>query len=220
MLFEKTARWFERSAASLLGNLPCGLGCSGCCVGLFSVTILDRQEIQRGFRSLPEEPLKRIERTAAEQVAALRVTAPRLNTNCFIDKWAEEEIDRLVQRFERWPCPALEPDGSCGLYEFRPLVCRSMGVPEDDGVLVNGACAVQTTVPLIRLSKIFRDEENHLAGMEAVEIEALRLRAGFIGEELFLPYAFIRDPDVRELESGLSHCEFPTVVERCRHDAR
>ncbi len=155
------------------------------------MTILDRQEIQRGLRRLPEEHRKRIERTAVEQVTALTVAAPQLSTNRFIDQWREEDIDPVIERFETWPCPALEPDGTCGLYEFRPLVCRSMGVPQDDGVLVSGACAVQTAVPLIRLSKVFREEENRLAGVEAEEIEALQHRPGSEGEELFLPYAFI-----------------------------
>ncbi|HWG95473.1 MAG TPA: hypothetical protein VN647_00195 [Nitrospira sp.] len=45
--------------------------------------------------------------------------------------------------------------------------------------------------------------------MEAVEIEALRLQAGIMGEELFLPYAFIRDPDVGELEFGLGQRRIP-----------
>lgn len=192
-LFEKTARWFERSQASLLGNLPCSQGCSGCCVGLFSVTILDGQEIHRGLRTLSDEHRTRIERTAVEQVAALTVAAPKLSTNRFIDQWSEEDIDRVIERFEAWPCPALEPDGTCGLYEFRPLVCRSMGVPQDDGVCVSGACAVQTAVPLIRISKAIREEENHLAGIEAGEIEALRLREGIEGEEVFLPFAFLPD---------------------------
>jgi len=218
-LFDKTARWFERVNTFLLESLPCTQGCSGCCVGLFPVTILDQQEIQRGLRRLPDVQRKRIERTAAEQVTALTVAAPQLNTNRFIDQWVEEDIDQVIERFEAWPCPALELDGTCGLYEFRPLVCRSMGVPQDDGVLVNGACAVQTAVPLIRPSKVFREEENHLAGMEAVEIEALRLQAGILGEELFLPYAFIRDSDVGELEPGLGS-EFPTAVARYAHDAR
>ena len=196
-LFEKTARWFHRANAALLGNLPCTQGCSGCCVGLFPVTILDRQEIQRGLQTLPGEHRKRIERTAAEQVTALTVAVPQLNENRFIDQWPEEDIDRVIERFETWPCPALEQDGSCGLYEFRPLVCRSMGVPPDDGVCVSGACPVQTAVPLIRLSKAICQEENHLAGMEAEEIEVLRHHEGTEGEELFLPYAFLPDTVVR-----------------------
>ncbi len=206
--------------ASLLESLPCTKGCSGCCVGLFPVTILDRQEIQRGLRRLSDEQRKRIEQTAAEQVTALTAAAPRLSTNRFIGQWTDEDIDRVIERFETSPCPALEPDGTCSLYEFRPLVCRSMGVPQDDGVHVSGACAVQTAVPLIRLSKIFREEENHLAGMEAEEIEALRHRPGIEGEELFLPYAFIQDPEVGELGSGSSSGESTTAAERHAHNAR
>ena len=189
-LFGKTARWFERSKASLLGNLPCSEGCSGCCIGLFPVTILDRQEIQRGLPSLPEAQRKRIERIAEEQVTALTVAAPQLRMNSFIDEWADGDIDRVIERFGTWPCPALEPDGTCGLYEFRPLTCRSMGIPEDDGVHVSGACAVQTAVPLIRISKVLREEENHLSAIEAKELEVLRHRQGVDGEELLLPFAF------------------------------
>lgn len=161
------------------------------------MTILDRQALQRGLRTLPDEHRNRIERTAAEQVTALTAAAPQLNTNRFIDQWSEEESQQLTERFDTWPCPALEQDGSCGLYEFRPLVCRSMGVPQDDGGCVSGACAVQMAVPLIRLSKTIREEENHLAGMEAAEIEALRCHEGAEGEELFLPYAFLPDAGAR-----------------------
>jgi len=192
-LFEKTARWFHRANAALLGTLPCTQGCSHCCIGLFPVTILDRREIQRGLRTIPDEQRKRIERTAAEQVTTLREAVPHLSMNRFIDQWSEEDIDRVIERFETWSCPALEQDGSCGLYEFRPLVCRSMGVPQDDGVCVSGACAVQTAVPLIRLSKTIREEEHHLAGMEAAEIEVLRHHEGAEGEELLLPFAFVAD---------------------------
>lgn len=192
-LFEKTAQWFDRANAALLGNLPCTQGCTYCCIGLFSVTIFDRQEIQRGLRTLPAERRERIEWAAGEQVTALTGAAPQLNRNPFIDRWPEEDIDRLSERFGAWPCPALEQDGRCGLYEFRPLVCRSMGVPLDGGGCVSGACAVQTAVPLIRLSKAIREEENHLARMEAEELETLRHRQGAEGEELFLPYAFLPD---------------------------
>lgn len=161
------------------------------------MTILDRQELQRGLRTLPDEQRKRIERIAAEQITVLTAAAPSLNTNRFIDQWPEDMNEQFIERFDAWPCPALEQDGRCGLYEFRPLVCRSMGVPPDDGDSVSGACAVQTAVPLIRLSKAIREEENHLAGIEAEAIEALRLHAGAEGEELFLPYAFVSDTEAR-----------------------
>jgi hypothetical protein len=56
--------------------------------------------------------------------------------------------------------------------------------------------------------------------MEAAEIEALRYRAGIAGEELFLPYAFIRDPEARELGAGSSSGESTIAAERHAHNAR
>ncbi|NJN69211.1 MAG: hypothetical protein HC801_02145, partial [Nitrospira sp.] len=121
-LFEKTARWFERAKASLFDNLPCRQGCSHCCVGLFSVTLLDRQEIQRGLQSLPSTDRKRIEDKAQEQAGQLRVAVPQLTANPFVDQWPDEELDGIMERFDALPCPALESDGRCGVYEYRPLV--------------------------------------------------------------------------------------------------
>jgi Fe-S-cluster containining protein len=196
-LFEKTTQWFDRANAALLGHLPCTEGCSHCCIGLFFVTILDRQQIQQGLRTLPDESRKRIERNAAEQVTALTTAESALHTSPFIDHWPEARVDRLIEQFDTWPCPALEQDGACGLYAFRPLVCRSMGVPSDDGVCVSGACVVQTAVPLIRLSKTIREDENRLARMEGEAIEMLRRQQRAEGEEMFLPYAFLSDLDNR-----------------------
>ena len=194
-LFQNTSQWFDRAGAALLGTLPCRQGCSHCCMGLFPVTLLDKREIQRGLRSLPDEHRMRIEEKAREQVSTLAVAAPALITNHFIDRWPDGEIDRLIERFDALPCPALERDGSCGLYDFRPLVCRSMGIPTDDGERVHGACAVQTAVPLIRLSNALREQESRLVEREAEELGTLRDRLGAEGEELLLPYAFLPESE-------------------------
>lgn len=130
---------------------------------------------------------------AGEQVNQLRAAEPRLMTSAFVDHWSDEEMDGVTGRFDSLPCPALESDGRCGLYEFRPLVCRSMGIPTDDGRKVWGACAVQTSVPLIRLSKSLREEEHVLAGVEAQQLAHLRMTLDGQGEELLLPYAFLSE---------------------------
>ena len=130
---------------------------------------------------------------ARELVNQLCIVEPRLMTSPFVDHWSDDEMDRLTTRFDSLPCPALEPDGRCGLYEFRPLVCRSMGIPSDDGLTVSGACAVQTSVPLIRLSKSLRGEEDLLARIEAQQLTNLRMTLDVQGEELLLPYAFLSE---------------------------
>lgn len=139
------------------------------------------------------EHRKKVEAKAQEQVSQLRVAAPCLMANPFVDRWPDEEMDTLVQRFDALPCPALESDGRCGVYEYRPLVCRSMGLPMDSDGVVSGACIIQTSVPLIRLSNALREEENLLAGREAEELAAVCHQNGAQGGEVLLPYAFLAD---------------------------
>ena len=192
-LFEKTARWFDRAKAALLGNLPCCQGCSHCCVGVFPVTLLDRQEIQRGLRTLSLEQRLAIQQNAIRQIRILSDSAPRLTENMFIDHWPDRDIDHIVDQFGTLPCPALQVDGSCSLYAFRPLACRSMGIPSETDGVTRGACAIQTAIPLIRLSRTLREEENILAGIEATQLASLRREHHAEGEELLLPFAFPSD---------------------------
>ena len=190
-LFDKTAHWFDRAKAALIGNLPCRQGCSRCCVGLFPVTILDQQEIQRGLCSLPDDRRRAIEEKASQQVSLISASAPQLAHNRFIDHWTDRDVDTLVERYSELPCPALAQDGSCSIYNFRPLTCRSMGIPSDVDGVVHGACTIQTSVPLIRLSSPLRHEEDLLAKAEAEQLALLRHQISTPGEEVLLPYAFL-----------------------------
>ncbi|OQW44344.1 MAG: hypothetical protein A4C66_07905 [Nitrospira sp. HN-bin3] len=190
-LFQQTAQWFERAHAALLGELPCRRGCFHCCVGIFPVTVLDQQVIRFGLSKLPDSQRERIMDTAEDQVRQLTAGVPQLLSNRFMDHWPEQDCEQVIQQFSAWPCPALESDGGCAIYQFRPLVCRSMGIPQEDSGLVDGACTVQTAVPLIRLSRTIREEENRLAAREAEQLETLRDQQGAAGEEMLLPFAFM-----------------------------
>jgi Fe-S-cluster containining protein len=116
---------------------------------------------------------------------------PQLTQTDLLDSWSDQEIERLVTEFHDHPCPALEADGRCGLYDHRPLACRSMGIPTEDRGLAHGACEVQTFVPILRLSSAFREEEDLLAQEEAGFLETHRRATGSTGEEVFLPYGFL-----------------------------
>jgi len=190
-LFEKTARWFDHARAALLDELPCSKGCSHCCVGIFPVTVLDCQEIQRGLRMLSSEDRQGIVQRAIEQIRLIETSAPQLAHNHFIDGWQDRDTDTLVEQYRQLPCAALRTDGSCGVYAFRPLTCRSMGIPPEVDGLVYGACAVQTSVPIVRLSQSLRQEDDALVSEEAERLACLRDRDRIEGEELLLPYAFV-----------------------------
>jgi Fe-S-cluster containining protein len=116
---------------------------------------------------------------------------PQLTHTDLLDNWSDQDIDRLVTEFHHHPCPALETDGRCGIYHHRPLACRSMGIPTEDGGLVHGACEVQTFIPILRLPTAFREQEHRLAQEEAASLDALRRATGSTGEEVLLPYGFL-----------------------------
>ena len=190
-LYHKTDHWFQRATAALLGEVPCRLGCTSCCIGPFPITLLDVHILQQGLADLSPDHRHRIEQRAIEHTAAMEATFPQLTRTDLLDTWSDQEIDRLVTEFHDQPCPALEADGRCGVYDHRPLVCRSMGIPTEDRGLTHGACEVQTFIPILRLPSSFREEEDHLAQEETVALETLRQNTGSIGEEVFLPYGFL-----------------------------
>jgi len=190
-LYQKTDHWFQRATAALLGEIPCRLGCTSCCIGPFPITLLDVHTLQQGLAGLQPDHRHRIEQRAIEQTAALEAAFPQLTRTDLLDNWSDQEIDRLVKEFHHQPCPALEADGRCGLYHYRPLVCRSMGIPTEDRGLAHGACEVQTFIPILRLPSAFREEEDRLAQEEAASLETLRRATGSTGDEVFLPYGFL-----------------------------
>lgn len=201
-LFEKTSLWFQRAKTALLDQIPCAQGCSHCCRGIFPVTILDWNEIQRGLRTLQPTQRRTILQRARAQVKMMERAAPRLARTWFIDQWADGDVDALAERFADLNCPALQSDGSCGIYAFRPLTCRSMGIPRDTGEIVEGACAIQTAIPLVRLPRSFREEEDRLINEEAEHLAQLHNLDLAQGEELFLPYAFLPDKAEGEEVTG------------------
>ena len=189
-LARKTDDWFHRANAALLSQVPCHASCAHCCIGVFPITRLDVRLLQEGLAHLPKEQQERVTGRAAHQVARLEAADPRLTTSSSLDGWSDGEIDRMVNTFHDVPCPALDDNGLCSLYAYRPLTCRSMGIPMREGATVNGACAVQTFVPIVRLPASFTAEEQVLADRESAEL-AMLPEVATDGEELLLPYGFV-----------------------------
>lgn len=166
------------------------------------MTLLDQQVLQQGLRSLPLYQRQAIQEAAARQAADISSAARELAGNPFIDQWPDPAIDHLVEEYRHLPCPALQADGSCGVYPFRPLTCRSMGIPTETDGTTHGACDVQTCVPLVQVSRCLREEEDRLANQEAEELAALRHTITTAGEELFLPFAFLPLPAERNKQTA------------------
>lgn len=190
-LFQQASHWFRRARASLLGAIPCGQGCCQCCIGIFPITRLDALELQRGLATLPPARKDTIVTQAREQIASIEAAYPALQSKPGLDSWADTTIDDMVEHCANLPCPALAADGSCSLYAFRPITCRTMGIPGESDGMVHGACTVQTAVPIIRLSPSLRMDSDRLAEDEAVALSILHRVQPEAGDELLLPYGFV-----------------------------
>ena len=131
--------------------LNCRLGCTQCCIGIFSISQLDAARLREGLAALETsapETAAAIRRRAAESVQRL--------TPGFPGNLATGQLDESDPAYEEFandePCPALDPvTGACNLYEFRPVTCRVFGLPirSEEGVAVCELNFVNATGPEI-----------------------------------------------------------------------
>ena len=116
--------FFHRVAKEQPEQLQCK-GCSLCCYGLFEIGAADVAVIAEGLDQLHPARRQMIVRRAAEIVETtghpdLRDCTPR-------------EKEAFLHRTASTACPNLSDDGRCMIYEHRPLVCRTFGLPLRDG---------------------------------------------------------------------------------------
>jgi Fe-S-cluster containining protein len=100
-------------------QLQCGRGCSLCCYGLFEIQSADVAVIAVGLAQLHPMRRKKIIRRAREILAAAGLR--------------EGDKEAFFAKTENVACPNLDENGLCMMYDHRPLVCRTFGLPLRDG---------------------------------------------------------------------------------------
>lgn len=106
-------------------NLQCGAGCSLCCYGLFEIGSGDVPVIAEGLEQLHPARRRRVIRKALE----IMETSAHPN----LRECSPEEKEAFFERSQSTPCPNLDEKGLCMMYEHRPLVCRTFGLPLREG---------------------------------------------------------------------------------------
>jgi len=106
-------------------NLQCGRGCSLCCYGVFEIGSADIPVLAEGLAELHPSRRQMIVRRAGEIIAESRHPNLREST--------PREKDAFFQRTASVACPNLDDSGACMIYQHRPLVCRTFGLPLRDG---------------------------------------------------------------------------------------
>jgi Fe-S-cluster containining protein len=113
------------------GGLVCRKGCAPCCIGVFAINQLDAARLRRGLAELSLRDPQRaaaVRQRARDSVTRLSRDFPGDPATGLLGKTREER-----RRFEEFgddePCPALDREGACELYESRPMTCRVFGPP-------------------------------------------------------------------------------------------
>lgn len=129
-LLSKVDAWYRSVKERHPDQVPCAKGCRDCCIGLFDVSLADRDLLREGLAAADPEVRKDISARAAALTARLRELAPDLDDT--LDGWSAEDIDDLCDEAGEVECPVLGREGECRLYAHRPLTCRMSGVPVVD----------------------------------------------------------------------------------------
>ncbi len=97
--------FFETVLSRRRDDMLCASGCDGCCQVQLSVCAVEADAVRRALGSLD-----------AKTKSALRLKADALAESGATSDPAP-------------PCVMLDADGRCAVYEGRPLVCRTHGLP-------------------------------------------------------------------------------------------
>jgi Fe-S-cluster containining protein len=126
--------------------LACRKGCTSCCIGVFPINQLDRARLERGLTELAARDPARAEavrKRARNAVARLAHEFPGDPATGLIGT-SKKQRRRFEDFANQEPCPALDPaEGTCDLYESRPMTCRTFGPPvrvENGGLGVCELC--------------------------------------------------------------------------------
>lgn len=110
----------ERQTTGIV--VACGRGCSWCCHQIVCVFPEEMQEITDHINRLASPVRVRLREQAREILAKwsawLKLHLP----------FAPKKVHNPLLLAQAWigkPCPLLQQDGSCGVHEARPLVCRT-----------------------------------------------------------------------------------------------
>jgi Fe-S-cluster containining protein len=124
-ILERADAHFTTVMESQRQNLQCGAGCSLCCYGLFEIGSGDVPVLAEGLEKANPARRKKIIKRAVEIVESSK--HPNLR------ECEPKEKEAFFDRTQSTACPNLDEAGLCMMYEHRPLVCRTFGLPLREG---------------------------------------------------------------------------------------
>ncbi|MGZ7030344.1 MAG: YkgJ family cysteine cluster protein [Thermoanaerobaculia bacterium] len=124
-VLERADQFFRSVSNEQPQHLQCGRGCTLCCYGLFEIGAADVAIIADGLSRLHPNRRSMIIRRA--QAIIDETNHPNLRES------TRREKEAFFDQTASTPCPNLAETGECLIYDSRPLVCRTFGLPVRDG---------------------------------------------------------------------------------------
>ncbi len=107
----------------------CEVGCSDCCHALFDLSLVEAMYINKAFANkIPYGKERSDILSLASELDRKAVRMKRDFYRASKDGQSPEDIMAEAARL-RLPCPLLDDNSKCILYEHRPITCRLYGVP-------------------------------------------------------------------------------------------
>lgn len=131
-LLSSVDQWFSSCIAYAGSQIACKKGCSECCRGLFDITLLDACYLKSGFDRLPAAKRNPVLKKARQRLKLLQALRPDFQEPFILNCRPEEEWELLMPDDDETPCPLLDADGRCLVYDYRPMTCRLHGLPMVD----------------------------------------------------------------------------------------
>lgn len=101
-------------------------GCHECCtVGFFDITLLDALYLRESLKKVPATIRKRVVDRANEQLDILEKKGAFSRKDPLLKTLPS--IDAISRRSAKMRCPAIDDNGACLIYQYRPHICRIFG---------------------------------------------------------------------------------------------
>jgi Fe-S-cluster containining protein len=128
-LLASVDKWFAACVARAGSEISCKTGCSECCRALFDITLLDAIFLKSGFDRLNAEIKAGVLARANTRLLSIQALWPDFEAPYILNYRPELEWEILMPDEDETPCPLLAEDGTCLVYDFRPMTCRLHGLP-------------------------------------------------------------------------------------------
>jgi len=209
-LLSQVDAWFNRCLDAGGTAFSCRGGCSACCRGLFDITLLDGFLLREAFAALPAPVRADVLQKCNARLAELQRRWPDLRPPYLLNNLPEAEWSAMPED-DATPCPLLDANGFCMVYNSRPLTCRLHGLPNIDasGEDFEGTiCTLHQGTPLDLPDEVlkwrFRDVFNEELALFRTFTKALTGTA-YTELDTFIPLALLADYehfDWRKLGQG------------------